>query len=930
MRLARLLVSTGLSGLFCLSLVFGLGCTIENAFASEALSQNNGAPGVRASSLPAPEIVTGASINISFAELGYGERELSSPYGFTQYSLRLPQGWEVVQGWVELDLSYTYVTQGLAEDQPPPSFLGEIAVLIDGETQLEVSIEKTSLEHFQLRAPLPAVMPTDSRDHTVVVVLRAHHLCAVSHTASLTIHDDSQFVLDYNRHPLTVDLALYPGPFYQKSFQPDQVRFVLPDNPTEAELAGAAAVAARLGAVAPRLTISGTTSSAFLDQLDQVGTGQGPVEHLILVGATDRHPLIKTLDDLDVLPVSLIDRQMMIESVGPTVVAAGEAWTMTFAVTNTTPSTAQSLQLRDVFPSFLELVDCTPDCQKPARGEVGWTVSGLRPGEAGQYTLTLRSGRVMSGVVDSTLTLFDRAHTPLNVSTFVTRVTTDPKPVAVPGRSVSLDEGMFFAIDDTAVPEEDGVIQELVSPWDPSQAILVITGLDDAAVYKASQAMSSKNQFPGMEGTFAFVREVASLSTNVFNSPNPDMTLANLGYEDRVTEGFYHELTYLFDLPSDWLLVEGTTFDLHFAHSQLFSFKNGESFLTLLFNNKPVATIALDEETAQRGRLEVELPPHLARPSNDNRITIRAEMTLLDRCLNPDLWLRIDSSSRFHFEYQLDETAEVDLALYPRPFVLGTDLSDVLFLLPPEPQLAEWEKVLQVAASLGGNVGGPRMQPAVMYGDEGFAADLAAYHIIVLGRPSRHPVLQQINDQLPLPFVPGTEQIEQRMNQVVFRLPPELDLGLLQLMPSPWNTERALLAITGTTDRAISWAATALDSPWLLKGNLVLVTEAGLSRIDTRGLTRSGEAMAVQTAVPEMEPVPTATVTATVSGQTLSAATATSVPTSEGSATPTATRISERPRQSSRPVWLWPLVGTAAIVVLGIIGVVVRQSFRRS
>jgi hypothetical protein len=145
------------------------------------------------------------------------------------------------------------------------------------------------------------------------------------------------------------------------------------------------------------------------------------------------------------------------------------------------------------------------------------------------------------------------------------------------------------------------------------------------------------------------------------------------------------------------------------------------------------------------------------------------------------------------------------------------------------------------------------------------ADELANYHIIALGLPSRHPLIQEVNDQLPQPFLPGTDEIEQKLNNIVFRLPAGLSLGYLELIPSPWNEERAFLAVTGTTDEAVGRAVQTLLTQPLEPSNLALIKEEGVELAETRNLiqsslvtttTATSGAMAAPAALPTVTPPP--------------------------------------------------------------------------
>ena len=858
-----------------------------------------------------------STFQITLAELDYEERILNSPYGTTEYTLRLPEGWELREGsFFELDFSYAYNGIGLTETRVLPSLFGDMIVAVDGQVQRVFSIGEAALEHSHLRVDLPPSLFNDPArsNYSIRVALDAGYICEVPHRARLIIHPTSFFSLAYNQLPITTDLALYPRPFYQRAFEPDQVRFVLPAQPTEMELAGAVAAAAKLNDLASRMIISGATDLELLDRLE---AGEASQEHLVVIGSPESNEVILKLNQLGVLPVPLQERQLSLVGEGPAAVVPGDILTYILTLTNTTQDAVSSLSLVDTLPAYAQVVTCSPSCSEAVEGEVSWPVSSLGAGEALSYTLELRLSEVITdSVVENTVTLLDATSNPMNVSTLTTATSSAPLPESGPSSSVSAKDGYFFSQGERAVPENDGVVQEIVSPWDQTRAILVITGLSDEAVYKACRAMSSESHFPGMKGPFALVREVRPSPEVPPESQAIDLTFADLGYPDKVLGGFSQETSYYFDIPVGWRLTEAAYLDLHFSHSQLLDYSS--SFLSVLFNGKPIVTIALSDETSLNGEVKVELPPSQARPAQSNRISIQTQMRPFDECANVDIWALISSASLLHLDHKEQDIRFLDLDFYPYPFDQRSDLADVLFVLPPEPSPEEWGATLQLAAALGSAAGGLNLAPAVALGDTWTETVLGDYHLIAIGRPSRNPALQQVNAQLPQPFQPGSDEIEQRIDDVVFRLPPDLSLGFVQLIASPWNETRAFLAVTGAIDESVKWAVDVLaDRPWVLKGNLAIVRDDEVNTIDTRRLTRGGVAMAVATAVPEMTPL--AAITAT--------AMATPLPPGPTPSVSAAEQISEG---AGRPMWLIPLVGITGLIVIAILAIAFWQARRRN
>lgn len=861
---------------------------------------------------------------VTLEDLGYSELVLNSPYAATEITLRLPEGWEMQRGsFFRLEFSYTYELLNALEGSPLPNLFGDLIVALDDQTLQRVPLQEAAIERSRIRVSLSPSLFDDpaqvGRSHHLQIVLDANIICDLAHRASLTVHSNSLLSLAYNQLPVTADLALYPRPFYQRSFEPDQVRFVLPENPTELELTGATAVAARLGDLTFGMTISGTTDLALLEQLE---AALAPNEHLIIIGTPETNRVIPTLAELEVLPLPLRERQLSLTTEGPAVVTPSGSLTYTLTLVNTTQDMTSTLALVNALPAYANLIACNPSCtEDQEQREVSWSVPLLKEGETVRYTLALSmSGAIADGILENTTVLLDAASVPINGSTLTTTISaTLAVESEVVLRSSTSSEGAFFFVQgERAVPEHDGVVQEIVSPWDQRRVILIITGLSDEAVAKASRAMSSRNLFPGLEGSFALVQAVRPPSEAPIEARSTDLTFADLGYDDRLLRGFSQETSYYFDLPIDWQLTKSAYLELYFTHSQLINYQN--SFLNVSLNNTPIATLALNKETAQNGYIKMELPVAQTRHGQTNRISVETDMQSFDICSNVDMWLLISNQSRLHLDHQEQDAPRLDLDFYPYPFNERAGLSDVLLALPTAPQAEEWEKVLQLAAALGRAAGGSDFAPAVSLGDTRPETELSNYHILAVGRPSRNPMLQKVNSQLPQPFLPNSDQIEQKLNEIVLRLPSDVSLGYVQLVASPWNKERSFLAVTGTTQESFKWAIDVLNNQsWVLKGNLTLITLDEIRTIDTRRLTGDGVAATMATAVPEMTPVVVSTDTPTPPS-----ATPTPSPTEPVASNPEPVSTTVR-----RPAWLIPLVGATGLVVIAIFAIAFWQSRRR-
>jgi hypothetical protein len=846
----------------------------------------------------------------SLSGLGYNEITLNSPFGYAEYSFRIPESWLIqTDGLLELNLSYAY---NQIDAGNYPTQFGDLTVKLDGQTLTIFSIQDKELDNYQLSIPLPApVMASNETQHIISLEFSDEFLCKQPHQAALIIHPTSSISLNYSQRPLVPELARYPWPFYQQAFTPDIVRFVLPAHPRNADLTSAVGIAAKLGDLTSnREVISATTDLEFGRLISS-----SPVtnEHLIVVGTPQNNQMLALLNDAGELPVSLHQRQLELTGQGPTVVSPGDTFTYIFTITNVLDRPVH-LSLTNPLPANTELMNCTPDCSKKDGNKViEWNNEALEKNETHGFSVTLRATEVLTGALENTITVVDADLGPVNADTLASSVVADTSASHDQVSTSSPQGDYFFMYNGQAVAEGDGIIQEVLSPWSEDRAVLIITGLSDEAVRKASQAMSSEARFPGMNGSVALVRETLSPSeTNQTASIAVENTLTDLGYQDKILSGQSPQpVDYYFRVPYGWQLTEPAGIDLYFSHSQLIDY--AQSGVTVLLNGKPVTSLALNKETADNGHIHVSLVDSDAQVNQSNRLTIRVDMPLPAECVDPkarQAWFVIKATSKISLAHNEIAQLDLDLDYFPQPFHLYPALANLLFVLPDAPLISELDSALKLAASLGNSAGKNTTVPMAILDRDLSQVSLADYQIIAIGRPSRNTLLQEVNDKLPQPFLAGTDEIEQRLDDVIFRLSTDVDLGYLQLIPSPWQTEHALLAVTGTTDRGMQQAVqTLINRAWALNGNLALVRNDKVSTIDTRELTSIGMASTVATAVPEMS--------ATTPTPAAAALSPTIMPTPAGLMPKTSTSV-QASTTGERPSWLMPLVGINGLLVIGI------------
>ncbi|MGB7337623.1 MAG: cellulose biosynthesis cyclic di-GMP-binding regulatory protein BcsB [Phototrophicaceae bacterium] len=387
------------------------------------------------------------------------------------------------------------------------------------------------------------------------------------------------------------------------------------------------------------------------------------------------------------------------------------------------------------------------------------------------------------------------------------------------------------------IAESDGILQVMEHPDDARFAILVVTGASDAAILKAGQALGGSPTGIGLQGSVAIVEDatprVNMQSTNLLST---GLTLENLGFTDVVLSGLGEQSIFIeFFVPFGVTVSEEAYIELLYNNSAVLEDRG--TTITIEVNDVPVASNVLrgqSEETSGNvttRRLRASIPPTAIQAGVLNSIIVTLSGFNIDRCevtnLNA-LWLTISRESQIFLPVALVDRQPPLVAQFPAPYNRVTTLSDVLVSIPDEPTPAELDQAMDLMFYLGNTgAGASGMNPQMVRGIPSEDLDLSAYHIITLGRPSNNSFFTVIGDDLPQPITMD-DTLEQIYNNLIYRLDGSYEIGLLQVMPSPFNTDRDLLVITGTDDVTQALTIDKLlgnFDPFEMAGDVVFVSQ---------------------------------------------------------------------------------------------------------
>ena len=387
---------------------------------------------------------------------------------------------------------------------------------------------------------------------------------------------------------------------------------------------------------------------------------------------------------------------------------------------------------------------------------------------------------------------------------------------------------------------DDGIVQMVNSPWDSARVILLATGDTDLAVIKAAQAISTGNLRPNASPNLSIIRSVQDELQQT--SQETDRTLLDLGYETEVLDRRgIDSSVFNFTIPAGWTTGPDAYFELIYGNSALLDY--GRSGLNVVVNGQPIGSVRFTEETASEAvnRARISLPSSVI-TQGINKLEIIASLQPLDNCSSSQLrgiWANIWSDSRLHLpliQTSIAPTNTFDLSAYPAPLSFDSSMSAIAFILQ-ENNLASWQMASSIASYLGNKSNGAVTLLQTYYANNIPEEARNNMNLLIVGNALEMPIITELNESLPAPFDDGSGLATENNMLVKFRIPENSPVGYIELLRSPWNAEKVIIAALGNTPQGVAWAASGLYDARIrpqLTGNFAVINNQQVTTTDTR------------------------------------------------------------------------------------------------
>ncbi|MBD2101701.1 cellulose biosynthesis cyclic di-GMP-binding regulatory protein BcsB [Leptolyngbya sp. FACHB-261] len=359
------------------------------------------------------------------------------------------------------------------------------------------------------------------------------------------------------------------------------------------------------------------------------------------------------------------------------------------------------------------------------------------------------------------------------------------------------------------LPPDVGVLMAVTGGPEQALPVLVASGNGAEGVAKAVQALVQAPDRAIAVGQAVLVDQleaVPSPSGQTWPGYLPTgerFGLSDLGVTQDVTLRGMSAPALNLDfraLPSEAFDSRRNTMTLSYSHSTQVDPRN--SSVEVLLDGVTLASAPLEVNRAERRTLNVPLPGNSIKPDSQLQVAFRLSPQNRNACgasADQQLWGTIHAGdTNFQLNrYESFELPDLKLLRYGFPFAAPQDLSSTALVLPDNPSPIEIGLMLSSAERLGRLSQADSVQLlAVTLSKLNRQAQLD-HHLIALGRRERFPlpeVLEAKAEGLRLDSVLGRLRGQTRLQAL-----PDSQ-GLITETLSPWNNERAVLALTAQTD----------------------------------------------------------------------------------------------------------------------------------
>ncbi len=235
---------------------------------------------------------------VTLAQLQRNEIELYGPFDVNFFTFNIPATWKPTSGAqliLRMNISFN---SGNTITETQSSYLpvngGTLTIRINNQVVAVIPLNQTG--EVENRIQIPANIFTDASfggSITLGLTLNAGSVCISNDYVALLIHSSSYFLLPHDLIQPTTNLADFPRPIYQNTFETDSVLLIIPDHPSAGELQAALTTAASLGSISADTVLKDMTTLSNFAQ--QQRSSEQSARHMIFIGKASSLSVLSSL-----------------------------------------------------------------------------------------------------------------------------------------------------------------------------------------------------------------------------------------------------------------------------------------------------------------------------------------------------------------------------------------------------------------------------------------------------------------------------------------------------------------------------------------------------------------------------------------------------------------------------------------------------------
>lgn len=334
--------------------------------------------------------------------------------------------------------------------------------------------------------------------------------------------------------------------------------------------------------------------------------------------------------------------------------------------------------------------------------------------------------------------------------------------------------------------------------------LLMITSMSEDSLMEAAYMLMDENRVKQESGNTASV-EKGSAQLAVNAGKQSDMMAGNYTLEDIMGRGLtyvgpFHQENFIYlPVSQDFVLSDGGKVALKYRYSENLDFTR--SLMTIYWGEVPVASKRLSKENASGDEFNFEIPGDMVGTAA-NSIKISFDLEIADLICTPrqgDMpWAYVSKESTIFLPPSSDTSLSFDLI--GSPFRNQGKFNNVMMVVSDQLSGDELNLFGQVVAMYGNGIK-PYGSFTVRKASE-FKKDDGDYNIIMAGTFGGNALLPQINDKLSFKYSPDGAGFESN-EQLILSKEYAGQIGVLQLLKSPFSLNRGMLAVTGSSAQTL-------------------------------------------------------------------------------------------------------------------------------